>query len=323
MTETELKFQLPAAALPALRQDLQARGAVAQRLRAVYLDTPDGRLSAARAALRLRHEGDAGWVQTAKALGAGVLTRLEHEAPAGVGEALPDIDLSRHADTPVLAAVQAALGEAGATLAPVFETEVQRLRLDQPTSTGAWIEWALDEGEVRAGGRRLPLSELEFELRSGEPAALLALAAEQVARHGLWLDTRSKAERGELLARDHAATPPRPLRRPPPDQPPRAAVAGLLEAVLASGSVLADPALPAPALAPHLGAWQRGLAELLHALGQAATQPAPPDPAWAETLVALIAPLDAQPMAAAAGRIARGERYNRLVLGLIGWSQPL
>jgi hypothetical protein len=139
----------------------------------------------------------------------------------------------------------------------------------------------------------------------------------------LWLDTRSKAERGHLLARGEPATPPRPLRRPAADLPPREAVSGLLDAVLASGSVLADPTLSGEAPAAHLQAWLRGLAELLHALSRAAEGVTPPDPAWAETLVALLAPLDAQPMAAAAGRVARGERYNRLVLALLGWTQPL
>ena len=176
---------------------------------------------------------------------------------------------------------------------------------------------------VRAAGREQPLAEIEFELRSGEPAALLQLAAEAVGRHGLWLDTRSKAERGHLLARGLAATQPRARPRPAADVPACSAVALLLDGVLASASVLADPAMPAETTAPHLSAWLRGLADLLQVLGRAAADEAPPDPTWAETLVALLAPLDAQPMAAAAARVARGERYNRLVLALLGWSQPL
>ncbi|MBQ0929689.1 CYTH domain-containing protein [Ideonella alba] len=323
MTETELKFQIPVAALPALREELLARGATPQPLRALYLDTPDGRLSAARAALRLRLEGDSGWVQTAKALGADVMTRLEHDAPIGPAPQPPAVDLARHAGTPVAAALQAALQDAVAPLAVVFETDVQRLQLDWPTPSGAWVELALDEGTVRASGRSQPLAEIEFELRSGEPAALLHLAAEAVGRHGLWLDTRSKAERGHLLARGLPATPPRAVPRPAVSVPARAAVARLLEGVLASASVLADPDMTAEAAAPHLSAWLRGLADLLQVLGRAAADEAPPDPAWAETLVALLAPLDAQPMVGAAARVARGERCNRLMLALLGWSQPL
>ena len=52
-----------------------------------------------------------------------------------------------------------------------------------------------------AGDRRWPLCELEFELKGGDAEALAALAARWVARFGLTLDIRTKAERGDRLAR--------------------------------------------------------------------------------------------------------------------------
>jgi CHAD domain-containing protein len=50
----------------------------------------------------------------------------------------------------------------------------------------------------------MPVCELEFELVSGSPLAVVDLARRWMLRHSLWLDVRSKAERGELLARGEA-----------------------------------------------------------------------------------------------------------------------
>lgn len=340
MVEIELKFQLPATAREAVRTELAEAGARVQRLQAAYVDTPDRALARARAALRLRRE-DGAWVQTLKAQGAGVLVRLEHNAelPAGGGDALPALDLGRHAGTPAADALAAALGTDAAGLQAaaargdtlglgvVFETDVHRTLVTLPAPGGAWVEAALDEGEVRAAGHRLPLGELELELRTGEPAALLALAADWVARHGLWLDTRSKAERGEGLSRGPlAVSAARPL--PARGEGGHAAQAqALLTAVLANGSVLADEALHGADLSQHLRHWHRGLGELLHLLGQAAqtgASPAP-HPDWAGELIGLLAPLDAGagPSVVVAGRVARGARLNRLLLALLGWAQPL
>ncbi len=63
-TETELKFRIPPARLPALRRAVATGTAQVLPLAAVYLDTPGEHLARARCALRLRREGDA-WVQTA------------------------------------------------------------------------------------------------------------------------------------------------------------------------------------------------------------------------------------------------------------------
>jgi inorganic triphosphatase YgiF len=341
VVEIELKFQLPAAARDAVRTELTELGGQLQRLQAAYVDTPTRHLAQARAALRLRRE-DAQWVQTLKAQGAGVMKRLEHNAelPPDAGEALPPLDLARHAGTPAAAALAAALGVDEAALAAaaaqgetlglavVFETDVRRTLAQLPAPGGAWVEAALDEGEIRAAGHRLALGEVELELRTGEPAGLLALAGEWVARHGLWLDTRSKAERGEGLARGpQTVSALRPVQRPDNDQPVPAQVNTLLVAVLANGSVLADEALAGGDRSQHLRHWHRGLGELLHALGVAALAGVGPQPHpdWAGQLIELLAPLDAGagPTEAVAGRVARSARYNQLMLNLLGWSAPL
>ncbi|HEY1391812.1 MAG TPA: CHAD domain-containing protein, partial [Methylibium sp.] len=49
--------------------------------------------------------------------------------------------------------------------------------------------------------------ELEIELVSGSPLALVDVAGRLIGKHGLWLDIRSKAERGDRLARGIVEVP--------------------------------------------------------------------------------------------------------------------
>ena len=100
-----------------------------------------------------------------------------------------------HAGTEVEAALSAIKGELGLR----YETDVQRLLRKVRTRYGT-IELAYDTGILRAGALELPISELEFELVSGRPAAIFAAARGWQQRHGLVLDPRSKSERGDALA---------------------------------------------------------------------------------------------------------------------------
>lgn len=207
MFETELKFQIPPERLAGVQQAVAAVDAGQVRLRARYVDTPGRHLAQAAMALRLRQEGER-WVQTLKGRGDGMFKRLEHEVVLDGIDAstVPALDLSHHDGTPAGAALRRALGEHADALACRYETDVARtLGLvhavvhtgDAATTT---VELALDLGEIRAGSSVWPLQELEFELKAGPVDGLLALAADWVDRHGLWLDVRSKAERGERLA---------------------------------------------------------------------------------------------------------------------------
>lgn len=200
MTEIELKFQVPVAARSAVRAAVAGRGGTARsmRLQAAYFDTPDGRLAAAGVALRLRREGTR-WVQTLKAAGDDAMTRLEHNVPRGERSALPPApDLALHAGTPAGERLAALLG-AGEELVCRYRTDIRRTQR-AVRRQGALLELAFDQGRIVAGDAALPVCELEIELLRGEPAALLEAARTWVARHGLWLDLRSKAERGTLLA---------------------------------------------------------------------------------------------------------------------------
>lgn len=212
MPEIELKFQVAAGRRAAVRAQFgRTAAARAQRLRAVYVDTPQGALAAAALALRVRHEGG-GWVQTLKGAGADLMTRHEHEVPRpGPAARPPQVEPSLHAGTEVGERLVAVLGAAGErspdeTLQARYATVVTRLtRVDRRDAER--VETVYDGGEIRAGDARWPLSEIEIELKAGRPETVVDVARAWVDRHGVWLDTRSKAERGALLASGRRMAP--------------------------------------------------------------------------------------------------------------------
>lgn len=211
MTEIELKFQVPAERRAAVAAAVAGRSGAGQvqRLQAAYHDTAERTLANAGVALRLRREGPR-WVQTLKASGGDAMTRLEHNVVRpGRTAAAPPLDVALHAGTPAGARLAEVLsGAADPVLACQFRTDIRRLSR-QVRTHGAVVELAFDTGSVQAETQSRPLCELEIELLRGAPDALLACARQWVARHGLWLDTRSKAERGDLLARGLPYTPAR------------------------------------------------------------------------------------------------------------------
>jgi len=198
MTEIELKFQVPEQRRAALAKAVDTAAARHVRLQASYFDTADRRLAKALLALRVRKEGRR-WVQTLKGAGDGLWQRLEHEVPLVVAPGqVPVADPALHDGTPAGEALRSALGDA--SLVAVYGTDVRRcLRLLR--APGCSVELAFDQGALQAAGERWPLCELEFELKAGDATAMAELAARWVTRFGLTLDTRSKSERGDRLAR--------------------------------------------------------------------------------------------------------------------------
>lgn len=285
MNEIELKFQIPAAQVEAIRADIGA--AQALPLHAAYFDTPDHRLAHHRMALRVRREGDA-WVQTFKGAGADAMTRLEENvsvSPPADGRPRPD--LSRHG-----AEVQAALARVlpwapdtdppGQTvgLGALYETCFERWQADRDSAEGRVLV-CLDLGEIRAGALREPLAELELELLSGHPLAVIAQARAWVARHALWLDVQSKAMKGTRLS-----------------------------AQAASGQIVAAQVLPAPGAVPEQddpAAWRAWLSAMLDACAGHGAELATERPggaavltAWCQCLTQLLAALDHSPLLRAA-----------------------
>ena len=216
MKEVELKFQVPPGRRAALAQAVAGRTdrqgmRQRTRLRAAYWDMPDRALAQALLALRVRREGRV-WVQTLKGVGNDGMTRLEHNVPLppDAASAVPPADPALHAGTPVGERLLAVLAKQapGAALQLQYRTDVLRLGRSVKSRLGR-VELALDEGRIEAADRRLPLYELEIELKSGSPLAVIAAARRWLPRFGLWLDTRSKAERGDLLSRGETAAPAR------------------------------------------------------------------------------------------------------------------
>ncbi len=197
--ETELKFEVDAAAAARLAENLalDAHGS-AHSLRSVYFDTPDRRLLAKRVALRVRDDGER-YVQTVKCEAGGGIHRGEWETEI----AGPDPDLAAAAAGPLLSV----LGKSKtATLAPAFETRVERTTRDIRRG-GAVVEAALDRGVVNAGGVGQPILELELELKRGRTPALFAVARELAAVAPINLSFVSKAERGYALLAGEPLSP--------------------------------------------------------------------------------------------------------------------
>ncbi len=286
-TEIELKFQVPPERLPALRRALATARARTEGLHAVYFDTADGRLAAARLAWRLRREGGV-WVQTLKGPGDGLVQRLEHEVPrpdAGGGDP-PAPDAALHAGHPAGQALLRALQ--GQPVQARHGTAITRLKR-VVRHAGARVELALDVGEVTAGEARAPVAELELELLAGPVPALLDLASRWAARFGLRPDPATKSERAQWLQQGLAQ---RPVVRGETPQPPAAQPLGVaLAALVAATLAHALPNAAAVTEGPHgpdhvhqLRVALRRLRSVLRALG-------PADPVRDAALATLFAAL--------------------------------
>jgi inorganic triphosphatase YgiF len=187
-----------------------------QKLESTYYDTPDRWLSSHRMALRVRRIGRKR-IQTLKVPAAG---------PDGL-QNFREIEAEIASERPVLAAVTDAKlsrrlehGNVWRRLRPIFETRFQRAAF-LTEHADSKIEVAVDLGFIVAGGRRLPIAEIELELKSGAPGALYELA-EQLALQlaedfPIRLGAETKAGRGHALAegREPAPHKAKPIVIPP------------------------------------------------------------------------------------------------------------
>jgi triphosphatase len=192
-----LKLAAEPANLANIRQMLAAlapnAALVRRNLTSAYFDTPDLALQQAGSTLRVREE-DGRLVQTLKTAdptGTNLLTRGEWEDV--VAENRPDPQAPRSGSR---------LPEGVAReLRVVFTTEVVRETIEIEPSPGTLIEAAIDIGEIRGAGDEPaePISEIEIELKDGDPTALYDLALKLGEAAPLRIDTRSKSERGYAL----------------------------------------------------------------------------------------------------------------------------
>lgn len=189
MLERELKLYIPHPQQQAVKQAVQQYEHQLIHLAARYFDTPQRELAQQGAALRLRLEGNQ-WVQTLKIRGEDALSNTEYNHTRS--EPTLDLDLYKHTAAAIL------FEALRAPLAMRYETEVQRTtaRIDHE---GTQIELALDLGLIHAKQNQLIISELEFELKTGEMSAVFSCAQQWLKEHGLLLELRTKSERGDAL----------------------------------------------------------------------------------------------------------------------------
>jgi inorganic triphosphatase YgiF len=204
MMEIELKLSLDTAQVAKFRRLglLQGARPVTRHLHSVYLDTPAWDLMRRGIALRVRKAGGQ-WLQTLKA-----------EAPAlGALTQRPEweVELARgHHDLSRLPEEATALLQGLDTerIVPAFVTDFRRTTW-LVEHGGAQMEVAVDLGEIQAGKRVLPLSEVEIELKAGPREALFDLALALLEHVPLGVEPRSKAARGYALA---GAVTPAPVK---------------------------------------------------------------------------------------------------------------
>ena len=195
--ETELKLRIVPEQLARLKRHallraLQVARPATRHLHNTYYDTPKLELHQSGMALRLRHIGRQ-WLQTLKGGGevqAGLHQRNEWETPVA-GEMLDFAALEACGAKRLPHAIRK-------KLQPVFVTDFSRTSR-MLAFEGAEIELCMDSGKIRAGRRTKQISELELELKSGEPAQLFKLALALIDIVPLEVEHASKAEYGYRL----------------------------------------------------------------------------------------------------------------------------
>jgi inorganic triphosphatase YgiF len=197
--EIELKFEVAPRELRKLKaaRVLHRKPSKEENLLSVYFDTPKHKLARNGVSLRVRHNG-AKRLQTIKSGGSyGSFRRgeWEHEIKGDV----PNLRKAR--GTPLEPLLTKKLKR---RLKPVFETHIHRTTAPV-RKNGTRIEVALDEGQVRAGRQSAPISELELELKRGEPGNIFKLAHEMGKLAPATLSLKSKSERGYDLIENKPA----------------------------------------------------------------------------------------------------------------------
>jgi triphosphatase len=193
--EIEIKLITPPGSFSVVRRSLPAQSARSRKSAkfvSVYFDTDKLDLHKHGLSLRVRHNGRR-HLQTIKSENGEALgTRGEWERT--VQSDLPDLEAAQ--DTPVAKV----LGKKGIRrgVRPIFETRITRTTY--PIKIGdSLIEVAFDEGEIDTGRDSSPLSEVELELKRGQPSDLFRLAKTIAEKAPIELALISKAERGYRL----------------------------------------------------------------------------------------------------------------------------
>lgn len=183
--EFELKYRAEATKQEAIAQayaDLQWK---TLQMRTAYYDTPSGALSQRHMTLRCRMENGVP-VYTVKTPAEGGRGEWELSGCAGIEEAVPALcEMGAPREL-------AQLCEEG--LVHICGAEFTR-RAAVVTWEGTQMELALDRGFLTAGEKKVPLCEVEVELKDGEYSKIVAWAVTLACQFGLMPEKKSKFRR--------------------------------------------------------------------------------------------------------------------------------
>ena len=187
--EFELKYAAETVQLDALKVRCPHLHPIS--METTYYDAPEGALGKLRWTLRRRMENGVSVCTLKVPLPDG--SRGEWEAQCGNIESGIDALCAAGAPKDLLNYTQNGLREVcGAR----FTRLAGLIELD-----GCTVELALDEGFLLGGGRELPFTEVEVELKDGSEDAVVAFAEKIAAEFGLRPEPKSKFRRALDLAR--------------------------------------------------------------------------------------------------------------------------
>ena len=165
-SEVELKLELSPDAIDRVAKlpwllEIASGPVKEEKLISVYFDTAKQKLRAHGVSLRVRHIGDKRF-QTIKVEAKGVAFGRD-EWEQEIARDRPDLKVAGGT-----ALEKVTSRKLRRKLRPVFETVIERtaipLRCD-----GAALELAIDRGQIRGSGRRQTVSEIEIEVKEGDP----------------------------------------------------------------------------------------------------------------------------------------------------------
>jgi triphosphatase len=197
-TETELKLHIDSTDAGKLMSHPLLQSAIhihaPQHLYNIYFDTPQQDLLQQGVGLRVRRIANKR-LQTLKTAGSGLGgLHQRQEWEMEVNDDKPDYALFPKNALPKWCADEKNLKK----IKPLFTTDFVRTSWDL-NFEGSQIEVSLDQGEVKTDKSSTPLSEVELELKSGQPETLYQLALILQEDMPLRIENNSKAAQGYAL----------------------------------------------------------------------------------------------------------------------------
>lgn len=204
MFEIELKFQIADEKIETLAKAFQRKNTEIKQLQAKYYDTVQFELYKQSISLRQRLENE-DWYQTLKLPTEQNLKRIEFEENLGsIEKPLQCDQYLKYKQIPKK--IKSLLSQKDQPFTVQFQTQIER-KFTLFKFQNSEIEVSYDQGKLYTAQQFLNIHELEFELKHGNVQDLISFILPRVKRYGLWLDTRSKAQRGFQLAQNIQENP--------------------------------------------------------------------------------------------------------------------